>query len=133
MTFREKSAALTLASLILFAGLYGWRVLRGPMDAHQAVRLLVSLILIQCVVLIIAHILAAIRRRPEALDERDRLVELRGPRNAYFVLVCGVVGVMALALVGAPAVSLVHALMAALVTAEVVRFASQLVYYRTAL
>lgn len=133
MTFREKSAAITVAGLLLIYGIYGWRLAQGPMPMPQAVALLTGLIALQVVLMITAHGAAALLRRPEKPDERDRLVDLRGLRNGYFVLAAAVVGVMVLALAGASTLTVVNALLAGLVAADVVRYGSQLVYYRTGL
>lgn len=130
MTFREKSAVITILALLLTYGAYAARVLNGPMEIGEAVAFLSGVILLQVVIMVAAHVAVTLIKRPEARDERDRIAELRGPRNGYFVLVAGVVLAMWLAIMGAPALTMLNALLATLVAAEVVRYASQLVYYR---
>jgi hypothetical protein len=133
MTFREKSAAIIVAGLVLTYGFYGWRLSQGPMATAEAMALLTALIALQTVITILAHSAAALLRKPEKPDERDRLIELRGLRNGYFVLVAAVVGVMVLALSGAATLAVVNVLLGGLVAADLTRYGSQLVYYRLGL
>jgi hypothetical protein len=131
MSFREKSAVITILALLLTYGAYAVRVKSGPMSTPEAVGFLSVVILAQVVIMIVAHIAVAVMRRPEARDERDQVADLRGARNGYFALATGLVAAMWLALMGAPPLTLVNAMLGALVAAEVVRYGSQLVYYRT--
>jgi hypothetical protein len=130
MTFREKSAWITLIAIVLVFGGYWTILLTQRLPTTQAVELLAGLIVVKVVIIIIAHIAIAIWASPEPRDERDRLIELRSPRNAYYVLISGLVLMMGVALVGAPMLVVVNGLLAALVLAEVVRFASLIVSYR---
>ena len=133
MTFREKSAAASLAITALAFGAYGvWVSQSGPAPA-AAIGGLVGIIILQILAQIIVHILFAIQARPEGVDERDRGVDRLAQRNAYFVLFGSVWGVLGMALIAMPALSIAYALVAVIVLAELVRFASQLVYYRRGL
>ena len=133
MSFREKSAAASLAITALTFAAYGaWVVQRAPSEG-DAVAGLVGIIAVQIVAQIVAHILFALQARPEGVDERDRGVDRLAQRNAYFVLFGSVWAVLGMALSRAPTLTLAYALVATIVLAELVRFASQLVYYRRGL
>ena len=133
MTFREKSAAASLAITALAFGAYGvWVVQTRPGQAG-AIGGLVGVIAAQIVAQIVAHILFAVQARPEGADERDRSVDRLAQRNAYFVLFGSVWAVLGMALTGLPMLTIAYGLVATIVLAELVRFASQLVYYRLGL
>lgn len=131
MSFREKSAVITILALLLTYGAYAVRVKSGPMPMDQAISFLSVVIVVQVVIMIVAHIVVAVIRRPEKRDERDQVAELRGARNGYFAMITGVVATMWLAMMGAPTFTLLNALLSTLVAAEVFRYVCQLVYYRT--
>ena len=132
MTFREKSAAVTIAAILLVYGLFGlkiWSTLPNPVGAVVA---LVVTTIGMIVIEIVAHVALIIHRRPEPADERDRIIGLRSVRNAYYVLGAGVWMVMLLAVVQVPPAQLAYALMGAFVLAELVRNLGELVYARMA-
>jgi hypothetical protein len=134
MTFREKSAVITILALVLTYGVYAARVkLGGPMDMQATVLFVSGVVVAQTVIVFVSRVAVALRRRPERRDERDEVADLRGARNGYFALVAGVVATMWLVIVGVPTLTVLNALLGALVGAEVVRYAFQLVYYRTGL
>ena len=130
MTFREKSAAASLAITAVAFAAYGFWAFAQPRSAGDAVMTLIGIIIAQIVVQIIAHMLFALQGRPEGVDERDRVVERLAQRNAYFVLFGSVWTVLAMALVAMPGLTIAYGLIATIVGAELVRFASQLFYYR---
>jgi hypothetical protein len=133
MTFREKSAAASLTLVALtFAAFGAWAVQQSHTTGEMLIGL-VAAIVVQIVLQIIAHIVFAVQGRREAADERDREVGQRAQRNAYWVLMTAVWVPLGLAVAGIGGQTMIAALMGAIVLAELVRFASQLVYYRTAL
>lgn len=132
VTFREKSVVITIFALLATFGAYALRVKLGaPMQMGEAVAFLSGVLVVQTVIMIVAHIVMATVRRPERRDERDEVAELRGTRNGYFALVAGVVVTMWLAIAGFPPLTVLNGLLGALVGAEVVRYGFQLIYYRT--
>jgi hypothetical protein len=130
MSFREKSALATVIALALVYGFYAWRVWGVGVPPAEAMPGMVGVALAQAIVVAVAHIALAIHRRPERPDERDQAAALHGQRNAYYVLLTGAIGVLWLALRGMPGLTVAHAMLAAVVLAEIVRHASQLVFYR---
>ena len=133
MTFREKSAAACLAITALAFGAYGYWVMQTHPTAQGAIGGLVGLIVAQIVLQIPVHIVFALQSRPEGLDERDLVIDRLAQRNAYFVLFGAVWAVLAVALAAMPALTIAYALVAAIVVAEMVRYASLLFYYRRSL
>jgi hypothetical protein len=130
MTYREKSAAASLAITAIAFAAYGFWAFQQPRSTGDAVMALIGLIVVQIVVQVIAHVLFAVQARPEGVDERDRMVERLAQRNAYFVLFGSVWAVLGMALEALPGLTIAYGLIATIVLAELVRFASQLFYYR---
>jgi Ca2+/Na+ antiporter len=139
MTYREKSAAASIAAIVLVYGFYAFRLmgapklLATPLAPVHAVGALVGSTVLLVIILSAIHIVIVARARPEKVDERDRIVGLRSVRNGYYMLAACLWGVAMLALTGRPPVLLAYLLVAGFAVAEVVRYASQLVYYRTGL
>ncbi|MDZ5648998.1 hypothetical protein [Nitrospirillum sp. BR 11828] len=130
MTFREKSALATALTLSLVYGLYAWRAWGAGLTRAEAIPGMVGVVLAQAIVVVVAHIALAIHRRPERPDERDQAAALHGLRNAYYVLLTGAVGVLWLSLCDTPGLTVAHAMLASVVLAEIVRHASQVLFYR---
>jgi len=132
MAFREKSAWISLLSMLAVYGYYFWTVWqRGP-AAHD-LGLLAGCVVLLTVVQIVLHIAAAIAAPKEAkapVDEREKQFAVKGYRNAYFVLATGALAVIGAALVGYGVADLVNGLFFALVVAELARVASLIAYYR---
>ena len=131
LTFREKSLWVQVVSTIVLYAYYFWRAVSiGDGDPGQAGALFGGVVVVMIVVQIIVHTVLARHRRPEDADERDRRVAIRGARNAYYVLMAGVWGALGLIAMTAKPFWVAHAALLAIVIAELVRCASQLVYYR---
>ena len=99
MSFREKSAWITLVSVLLCFGAYfgalaTGRVERFSMAAfHLALISIIALVVLQ----IVLHVLVAIGNPREARvprDERERLIELRARSSGYYVLVAWLIGII---------------------------------------
>jgi hypothetical protein len=139
MTYREKSAAASIAAIVLVYGFYAFRLFGAsrlpttPLAPFVAVKAMIGSTILLAIVLAAIHIVMVVRARPEAIDERDQIVGLRSLRNGFRVLAACVWGVAMLALASPPPVLLAYVLVAGFAVAEVVRYASQLVYYRTSL
>ena len=137
MSFREKSAWI---SLLLYLGVYGyyaWR-LYGAVAAGQAetiaygnllARLVVLLIIVQSVL----HAAVAIAKPKDAMapkDEREKLIDLKATQVAFYVASIGALGTCLAIALGAPSFYTVNGLFLAVVLAEVVRSAGQIVLFR---
>jgi hypothetical protein len=134
MPFREKSAWISLLSMCGIYGVYFWSVIHsGPQVGGLRFGSLLETIIALVVVQVGLTIAAAIVTPKEAnapRDERDKLIELKATRIAYFGLAAGV----ALAcFFGAfsPAIILnTNALLFVFVAAEVLRSSCQIIQYR---
>ena len=148
LSFQEKSIWGSLIITLLAFGYYFVTVLemwsQGTAGAADVTGLIVGVIVAVVVVEIVYHILISIRPTPDPEDERDRLIEGKATRVAYFLLVCG-----ALTAIGhgiathgtaegwrssvdgalSPFIT-AHILLFSFVLAEVVKFCTQLYYYR---
>jgi hypothetical protein len=131
MTFREKSIAVQIAAILVVYAYFGTRYWGQLLTGKGAFAVLMGITFYMIAIMVVAHIIIAVRRRPEKPDERDRVVKLRGSRNAYGVLATGVWCVLLLLIMtNAPHSLLFVAMMGAFALSELVRLGSQLVYYR---
>ena len=128
LSFREKSLWLMLLTLVASFGFYFATVL--PPSAADVVPQQVVLFVIAVVMLVImqivGHILIAIVDRRAETDERDRLIELKGTRNASYVLATGVFVALCAAMVTDGNFVFTHLLLASWVLAQMVEIGSQL-------
>ena len=137
MSFREKSAWITVITLLVVSVLFvlhmppPWSLAPKPnlFMFHVLLLLVVSFVVIE----IIAHVVVALRAPRDARaprDERDRLIALKARSLAYYVF-----AVLALA-----SVFLVHAranefgiafcVLASFVVSQAVNYIARIVYYR---
>ena len=136
MSFREKSAWITLVLLIGF-GIYfievGSHLLRPTAPHVNHFELFVLLVIAMVILETASHIVFAIQSPRDAkapLDERERMIALRATRPAFFVLLVGAflsIGTMHL---GASTWTLAHCVLLAIWIAELTRFGTQIYYYR---
>ena len=130
VTFREKSLAIQIAAILLVYGVFAVHYWHQPLTRAHIISALIAGTILMIIITGIAHFAVATRHQPEDLDERDRLVALRGSRNAYVVLAVTIWGVLLLALAKTPPEALFIIILATFSLAELVRLGSQLVYYR---
>jgi hypothetical protein len=132
LSFQEKSLWLLFLSLIAVFGSYFATVL--PTDAvnvmPQQIALFVGTVVLLVILQIVGHIVIAIVDRRTDTDERDRLIGLKGTRNASYVLATGVFFALCTALVTQGNFLFTHLLLAFWVLAQLVEIGSQLVLYR---
>jgi hypothetical protein len=135
MSFREKSAWISLICLALVFGVYFGTLLSSSEEANfqESGHAFVLAVIILVTLEVVLHVLAA-WRAPDArspADERERLIALKATRVAFYVLAAGAF-LASVAIVHAPANRwlLANAVLFAIVTAEVVKFGVQVVLYR---
>ena len=145
MSYQEKQNIVNIFSGLLITLVYGWiiyrRHLEGRWDLTEdftqwGVLFLIFMgvsIVARIIIYIIFHILNAIATREEKIpvtDERDKLVKLKGTRNAYYAFSLGFLAtVIALAL-GMPVYSIFIGFVGAGLLAEIIENSSQIYYYR---
>ncbi|MBV9790718.1 MAG: hypothetical protein JOZ51_21170 [Chloroflexi bacterium] len=131
-SFQEKSLWLMFISLIGGFGFYFMTVL--PNDSadvmpHQVVVFVLAVVLL-VIMQIVGHIVITIVDRRTETDERDRLIGLKGTRNAGYVLATGVFLALCTALLTEGNFVFTHVLLGFWVLAQLVEIGSQLVLYR---
>ena len=133
-SFEEKSIWISLLTISLIFGYYFVRIVQmvsqDDINVAQSIVLLISVIVMVITVEVVFHIIIALRDRPQALDERDRMIELKATRNAYFVLVFGIFLPMAGIAAQVRPFIVAHVIMFIFVLSEITKFLTQLFYYR---
>ena len=136
-SFEEKSIWITLVSMLVIFGYYFVVAARmksaGSSAVVEFVPLFVSVVVLMVVVIVIGHIVVAIASRPEGRDERDRLIEWRAESNASWVLGVGVLAGIWSVATSVDNVWIAHLLLLFLISSEVVKSVSKLLYYRRGL
>ena len=133
MAWREKQAWLALSVLVVGYGVY-FALVAGERRSMLAMLLLFGGVAIaQAVVMIVGSIVLAVRAGKEAqarADERDRAIDRRSARIAYFVLLIGMIMVGVVMPFSEQGWRISNAALLALVVAEVVRYGVVVVSYR---
>lgn len=133
MSYREKSTALVLGSLIVVFGSYFVILLDQGFEASVAA--FIGAVIVLVGLMIVGHIVLAILHTPleelhDAEDERDRLISQRCGRYAYYVMAAGIWVIPVMALSNQPGVLIANAAFALLLVAELVYNAATLVLSR---
>ena len=133
-SFQEKSIWISLVTISLIFGYYFVRVFQiafqDEINVIKNTVLLISVIVMVIIVEVVFHIILALRTRPEAKDERDRLIELKATRNAYFLLVFGIFLSIGSIAASVSTFIMAHIIMFFFIISEIAKFLTQLFYYR---
>lgn len=134
MSFREKSAWISLSSMSVIYGWYFWSVFsarHGGSGFHfgSLLTTIIALVVLQ-VVLTIAVAVFSPKEARAPRDERDKLIELRAMRVAYSGLATAVALACFFGAINPPIIFDTNALLFILVTAEILRCACQVIQYR---
>jgi ABC-type xylose transport system permease subunit len=137
MSFREKSAWITLATIVLVSGLFILHLPRPwsltPTSSGFIFHVLLLSVTAFVVIEIIAHVIVAIRSPADARaprDERERLIALKATSLAAYVYAFLSLGSVSLIHVGANQIGVAYCVLLSFVIAEVVNYAARIVYYR---
>ena len=137
MSYREKSAWIALLLDVGLYGYYAWHLVgaiqRGETETFEYYSLLSTLIVILIIATIVLEAIVAGASPKEAnapADERERMISLKASNVAYYV-----VAIAALMTAGAiaydqPAFYTVNFLFLAVVVADVMRYATMIIYFR---
>ncbi|MCA1735125.1 MAG: hypothetical protein LC739_03140 [Actinobacteria bacterium] len=136
MSFQEKSAIATLGGLLLVYGAYfaivGRWMAASPVNeiAYQPLMFIAVVALV--ILAVVSHILIAVvnPKEADALDERDRLIGLRGERVGGYVLAVGVFAGLVFAMIEVDHFYVAQTLLLSLVLAQASDEASKIVLYR---
>lgn len=137
MSFREKSAWISLLSILIPFGVYFALLGRSMHAGHGPARyffgILIGCILGQVALQVVLHVVAALQAPKDARaakDERERLIELKSTHIAFYVLIVGVLMAAGSMHLGAGKILMANGILLALVLAELVKFSGQIVYFR---
>ena len=137
MSFREKSAWISFICILIFGGLYGWHVVQVELfHVRDNPMAYVFGTFAALVALEIAlHVAIAIQAPKEARtpkDERERLIDLRASRVAFYVLLIGTFLSIAIGmhLPGANRFLMANCMMGSIIATLLVRFGTQIVLSR---
>ena len=89
MSFREKSAWITLVSVLVCFGLYFWELVAGRVGALASLHLLLAAVAALVVLQLVLTAVAAATTPKDArapADERERLIQWRSQSIGYYVL-----------------------------------------------
>ena len=135
MSFREKSAWVTLVSILLVSALYVFHV-PAILEPHPSMWVLhvIGLCLAAFIVIeVVAHVVLYLRFPKEARtpkDERERLCDLRATRLAAYVYVVGSFVAVFGGLHGASGFGVGVGVLLSFVVAEIVNYTARIIYYR---
>lgn len=134
MSFREKTAWISMLSMLLISGVYFWSVMHsGPqVGGFHFGGLLVTIIALVVVqtVLTVGVAISTPKEAQAPRDEREKLIDLRAMRVAYSGLATSVALACFFGAFDPPILFNTNALLFILVTAEILRSACQIVQYR---
>ena len=122
MSFRYKSALLTLVSLAVIYTYYFVRI-AGGMPGTASLRLLVGVIVAIAVTQVAGTVVIALTStdRWGPMDERERGLDRRATAIGYYLLIAGTLAAAALVHLGAGSGRMANAILLAIVVAECAR------------
>ncbi len=135
MSFREKSAWISVLSMLGIYGVYFWSVFAHRQQADgwhfKLLEAIIALVVMQVVLTVVVAIFSP-QEAKAPRDEREKLIELRSMRVAYAGLATSVALACFFGAFDPPILFNTNALLFILVTAEVLRSACQIIQYRRA-
>ena len=135
MSFREKSAWVTLTAILLVFLLYITHApnVFGRDPGHWELHVVGVSILAFIVIEIVTHVVLYLRFPKDARtpkDERERLLDLKATRLAAYVFVLGTFVAIMMPHWGATGFAVTLYVVLAFVVAEVVNYTARIIYYR---
>ena len=139
MSYREKTAWVTLIAIVIVSLMYWFHVpsLLEPHPGHWVLHAMGASLAAYVLIEVVAYVVLYLRSPQDARtpkDERERLIELKALRIAHYVFVVGALGGMFVSLhvahVGASPVAVGMVVFMAFVVSQIVKYAARIVYYR---
>ena len=136
MSFREKSTWISFLLLLLISNPFFYqfiRIERGLSNSRASFHLFLLLVILFVVGEIVLHALIVMQSPRDARapkDERERLIDLKAMRVAFFVLMSGALSVIVLVHFPVDRFAILQGLLFAVVVAELAMLGARLVYYR---
>jgi hypothetical protein len=145
MSYQEKSILGSLLALVIAYGWYFSSLVRHWGDESNSLGRLILAVIVIVAIETVYNIVLALESKPQAKDERDGMIASKAYRNAYFFLYFGAGLIMTCALgleiiSSAPSIRItvtpfliLNTVLMFMVAAELVKFLTQLFYYRKGL
>lgn len=136
MSFREKSTWISFVLLLAISIPFFTQVLRienGRASSEASFHLFLGLVIVFILGEIILHAVIVMQSPRDARapkDERERLIDLKAMRVAFFVLMASAILVIVLVHFPIDRFQIIQALLLAVVVAELTMLGARLVYYR---
>jgi archaellum biogenesis protein FlaJ (TadC family) len=136
MSFREKSTWISFLLLLIISIPFFYQFIqieRGLTNSRASFHLFLFLVILFVVGEIVLHAVIVMQSPRDARvpkDERERLIDLKGMRVAFFVLMTGAWSVIVLVHFPVDRFAIIQALLFAVVVAELSMLGARLVYYR---
>jgi len=137
MSYNEKSIWISLISTVIIFGIYFFKafmIINDPTTADSVLILyFIYAVALAILVQISTQIFFALTDKASVeagMDERDRSIDLKTTRSAYYVLVVGIWAAVGSQALESNTTLLINLLMLAFVAAELVTYISKLVIYR---
>jgi len=136
MSFREKSTWISFLLLLLIAVPFFYQFVRiesGASSSQASFHLFLLLVIVFVVGEVVLHAIIVMQSPRDARapkDERERLIDLKAMRVAFFFLMGGALSVIVLAHFPVDRFAIIQALLFAVVVAELAMLGARLVYYR---
>jgi archaellum biogenesis protein FlaJ (TadC family) len=136
MSYREKSTWISFVLLLAISIPFFYQFLRiesGRSSSEASFHLFLALVILFIVGEIVLHAIIAMQSPRDARapkDERERLIDLKAMRVAFFVLMTGALLVVVLVHFPVDRFAILQALLLAVVVAELTMLGARLVYYR---
>ena len=136
MSFREKSTWISFVLLLAISipFFYLW-IDRGSTSSARSFHLFLTLVIVFIVGEIVLHAIVAMQSPRDARapkDERDRLIDLKATRVAFFVLMTGALLVIVMVHWPVDRLEILQALLLSVVVAELTMLGARIVFYRRA-
>ena len=135
MSFREKSTWISFLLLLLIAVPFFYQFVRieGASSSQASFHLFLFLVIVFVVGEVVLHAIIVMQSPRDARapkDERERLIDLKAMRVAFFVLMTAAILVIVLVHFPVDRFAIIQALLLAVVVAELTMLGARLVYYR---
>lgn len=135
MSFREKSAWISLISILLVSGFFFLHVpwTLKPSPSPHLFRGLLYCIIALILIELVAHLLVVVRAPqdpPGAKDERETLIDLKATRLAHYIYVTGSLLAVLSIHHGANAGAIGYGVLLAFVIGEVAKNTARILYHR---
>lgn len=136
-SFEEKSVWIQLIALIAALGAYFWiaatMLARGELNLPAYAPLFTAALVFMVILLAVGHAIAALTRKPESADERDRLIVWKSEARSSWLLGTGIITGITGLLLSIPTVWVAHILLGSMFLSEVLALSLRLKYYRRGL